>query len=239
MSSSPEENVNIIFNSNSNKNSMNEKEKERDSSVIIYSPYNNKYSIFTNYQKNELLTTIKRNQKKNYLIVQINSDQNLFEIFMKKRFRSDYDNVHKSSDLDIDYCFSPLKDLLFFNITLISNFGNFDIDKELIQLYFSENGIYINNRNDCEYINQVFKEKFNFKEEENSLFWEELKNLGDLEIHHYINDVSYSLIVKNNKEKHKMNKLNKRNEISNQRSLFQRRDSAKSCIGESKEKGKK
>lgn len=237
MSAAQEENVNIIFNSISNNDSINGNLKLKDPSVIIYSPINNKYSIFKHYQKNELLVTLKKNQKKNYLIVQINSDQHLFDLIMRKRFKYDYDNVHKSSDLDIDYCFSPLKDLLFFNITLISSFNIYDIDKDLIQLYFNENGIYINNRNDCEYINQIFKEKFSFSEENNLNFWEGLKNLGNEEIHHYINDVSYSIIVQKNREKHRIYKLNKQNDILNQKSLFHRRDSGFLLSVGSKEKG--
>ena len=184
------------------------------SSVNIYSP-DNKFTTFKNYNTNEFISILEKHQKKNYLIIQINNDMNLFSLLMKKRFKKYYNNIEKASDLDIDYCFSPIQNLLFFNFSLISNFTANELSKDLIQIYIHENGLYILNNSNCNFIIQLFQEKFSFVEIKSENFWDLLKNGEKKEELHFINDINYSTILrKNMKGLIKMNKL-KSNSLRN------------------------
>ena len=211
----------------------------KEASVNIYSPNNNKFSTFKQYEKNEFISTLEKHQKKYYLIIQINNDKKLYEQIMKKGFKNKYDNIDKSSNLDIDYCFSPLNDLLFFNISLISNLTVYDFSKDLIQIYFYENGIYIINNSNCNYINEVFKEKFNFLEIDSIKFWDQLKNWNNEESkQHFINDINYSVILDKNIRKLRLEKENRSQtckKFSYDQNILMKHNSVISSKGESKE----
>lgn len=160
--------------SNEKKNSENEFEylktrddkyktqSNKDPMVIFYCPFNSTYTKILNYEINDILNLINDFNSSDYFIVQVDNDSLLYEEILKRKFKSEFNNIYKLFDLNLDYCFSPVDELLCFNFSILTNIFFDEIEKYLIQIFFYKNGLYIINKDCCDYILNIFTTKFCF-----------------------------------------------------------------------------
>lgn len=141
-----------------------QEETIKSSQVIFYSPFNHTFAKFEKYEKNQIMELLNSYQKEDFFIIQIDNDSLLYEELLKMKFKSEFENIDKLFDLKLDYCFSPIDELLCFNLSVLTNIDIDEVEKYLIQIFFSENGVYIINKDCCENILSIFIKNFNFKE---------------------------------------------------------------------------
>jgi len=114
-----------------------------------------------NYNVNQITSFINQYQKNNYFIIQINKDEALNQIVLKRITKS-IDILSKSKEIELDYCFSPVNELLIFNLVVLTNFSYDEVEKFNSQLYVTENGIYIINKSGFKEISDAIIAKFKF-----------------------------------------------------------------------------
>ena len=111
-------------------------------------------------------------------------------------------------------------------------------EKDLVQVFFYENGLYIINKTNCDYILKIFVDNFKFTILEGNKFWENLKYTEKEEIH-FLNDINYTTILKQNNEKTLQRKNSKKNTVNNNLPSYDfnllNNHSIISSLGESKE----
>ncbi len=156
------------------KRSMNNKM----SKVVFYCPFNQSFTQMEQYETKEIMSLLNSYQKENFFIIQIDNDYNLYEELLKLQFKSDFENIYKLFDLKLDYCFSPIDGLLCFNLSVLTSIDCDEIEKFLIQIFLTENGLYIINKDDCDNILNIFKKKFNFNEQSKEVFFQKAFQLG-------------------------------------------------------------
>jgi Mg2+ and Co2+ transporter CorA len=161
------------------------------SAVILYDPINHTYTKITNYTTAEILFIINDKLADNFLIVQIDNDKELYEEVIKLRFKADFDNIYKMFDLKLDYCFSPIHDLLCFNLSVLTNIFNDEVEKYLLQIFFYNKGLYIINKDSCKEILKIFIDKFNFIEVNQNEFF--LRT--EIKKNNKINNIDYKSLV--------------------------------------------
>jgi Mg2+ and Co2+ transporter CorA len=145
--------------------------ESKQSKVIFYSPFHLTFTQIEKYQTKEIMSIFTSYQKENFFIIEIDNDYILYEEIIKFQFKSEFENIYKLFDLKLDYCFSPVDGLLCFNLSVLTNIDCDEIEKFLIQIFFTENGVYIINKDDCQQILNIFKKKFNFKEQSSDEFF--------------------------------------------------------------------
>jgi Mg2+ and Co2+ transporter CorA len=151
----------------------------KSSQVIFYCPFNYTFAKFEKYNKNEIMELLNSYQKEDFFIIQIDNDNLLYEELLKMKFKSEFENIDKLFDLKLDYCFSPIDELLCFNLSVLTNIEIDEVEKYLIQIFFSENGVYIINKDCCENILSIFMKKFNFREVSKEEFFENTPKEGN------------------------------------------------------------
>jgi Mg2+ and Co2+ transporter CorA len=172
----------------------------KQSKVIFYSPVHMTFTQIEKYKTKEIMSIFTSYQKENFFIIEINNDYTLYEELLKFQFQSEFENIYKLFDLKLDYCFSPVDGLLCFNLSVLTNIECDEIEKFLIQIFFTENGVYIINKDDCHHILNTFKKKFNFKEQPTEEFFESASKVDRKSF--LINDISLEEKQrKNNQEK--------------------------------------
>lgn len=174
-----------------------------ESKVYIYCPYNRTYTKFQNYNIDCICKLIKTYQPQNYYIVQIDNDNLLYEKILKMQFKQESHIIHKMFDLKLDYSFSPFQDSLFFNMSILTDFFYDSIEKYLIQIFFHNHGIYIINKDSCQYIHKILMENFIFNFIENKDFFK--KSIKDKKKKNkstkiLINDFKLKKIIENFQE---------------------------------------
>ncbi len=145
--------------------------ESKQSKVIFYSPCHLTFTQIEKYQTKDIMSIFTSYQKENFFIIEIYNDYNLYEEIIKFQFQSEFENIYKLFDLKLDYCFSPIDGLLCFNLSVLTNIDCDEIEKFLIQIFFTEDGVYIINKDDCQQILNIFKKKFNFKEQSSDEFF--------------------------------------------------------------------
>lgn len=183
-----------------NKNESNKKNVLNSSlkSVIFFFTFNKTYTIINNYTTKDILKLLKEFQKDNFFILQIDNDPYLYEEISKESFSVDFEvYIGQMNALTLDYCFSPVNEYLYFNLSLINTILSDDIDKKLIQIIVHKSGIYINNKDNCKDILSIFVLNFHFKEiKNNNDFFKtanKLKAKEDIKV----NDFNIKNILKN------------------------------------------
>jgi len=194
---------NFIEMQKENNNPNNKNNKYKPSIVYFYCPYNQSYTKFQNYKIEKICELIKIYQLKNYFLIQIDNDNLLYEEILKMQFKNESQIIHKMFDLKLDYSFSPFQDSLFFNMSILTDFFYDQIEKYLIQIFFHNHGIYIINKDSCEYIHQILMEKFIFYYCDSSQFFEKTvidKNNKFKSTKILINDFKLKNIIQNFQE---------------------------------------
>jgi Mg2+ and Co2+ transporter CorA len=166
------------------------------------------------------LDLIRKNQPQNYFIIQIDNDSLLYEEILKMQFNNEFQNIHKMFDLQLDYSFSPFYDSLFFNMSILTDFFYDQIEKYLIQIFFHNHGIYIINKDACEYIHQILIEKFTFVYIESNEFFEKAikdKKNKDKNKNILINDFKLKKIIEKNHTVDLIKSHRKHNEMNSGR----------------------
>lgn len=207
------------FSNKNNSSNKSETYKEKDSKVYFYCPFNQTYTKFEDYNISLLCDLIKGYQLENYFIIQIDNDNFLYEEILKMQFTQQSQTINKMFDLKLDYSFSPFQDILFFNMSILTDFFYDQIEKYLIQIFFHNHGIYIINKDSCKNIHQILMEKFIFNFIPNCDFFP--KSINDTKNKKkntlmLINDFKLKRIIKrnnNNNENHKMSKKKFKNSL--------------------------
>jgi hypothetical protein len=163
------------------------------SKVIFYCPFDQRYTKIENYEIQDILSLIKKYKSENYFIIQIDNDEKLYDEILKMHFKSDFENIHKMFDLKLDYCFSPVYELLCFNLSILTNIFFDEIEKYLIQIFFYKNGLYIINKDCCDHILGIFISKFHFQFQEKEDFFQKTDKIGG---HNLVNNLDLNKIIK-------------------------------------------
>ena len=143
--------------------------------VIIFCPKLQICSLIKDYIKDDLLDLLSYHQKYNYLIVLINNDDSLYKTVLESKFSNNIlSDLSKITDITIDYCFSPVKELLFFNFSLIETCDLNDFIKFNSQMYFVENGLYIVNKKGFYNIFGIIVTNFHFEMTDEESFFSSL-----------------------------------------------------------------
>ena len=194
-----------------NKDDKNKSEIETSPMVIFYCPFNQTYTKLIKYKLKDILSLLNSYKNENFFILQIDNDIDLYKEILKMEFQSQYESISKMFDLKLDYCFAPINELLCFNLSIITNISDNILEKYSIQIFFSNNGMYLINKESCNYILKIFQEKFNFLELNNEEFFERVLEIQNNE-NKIINYTKFNL-VKNTFKDENPSKLtyNKRN----------------------------
>jgi len=158
---------NLKSNKNKDFENKNNTLELKPSRVIYYCPFKRQYAKIENYARKDILDIINQYENDSYYIIEVQNDPILANEVIKQRFQSQYNNINKNFELEIDHCFSPLKDILCLNLILVGGIQNIEyddisIDKKLIQLIFYRNGLYILNKHGCDSVEEIMEEKFQF-----------------------------------------------------------------------------
>jgi len=109
----------------------------KTSKVIFYCPFNQSYTKMEKYDNKEISDLLMSYQKDNFFIIQIDNDNFLYEDILKIKFKSEFENIYKMFDLKLDYCFSPIDELLCFNLSVLTNIDGDEVEKFLIQIFLN------------------------------------------------------------------------------------------------------
>ncbi len=144
--------------------------------ITIYNPFNFTYTKIVNYEgeRGTILKNIQELEQKIFLIYQIDSDDDLYQKIIKNHFNSNFDDIHEIFESKLDFCFSPVGDLLCFNLSVVTDFYFDKLEKYIVQMLLFQNSIFIINRFSVELIQEIFTTKFNFKYLEESKFYESI-----------------------------------------------------------------
>lgn len=164
------------------------------SMVVFYCPFNQTYTKIEKYTIDEILGLLSSYQSDNFFIIQVDNDVLLNEEIIKMQFKSEFHNIHKMFDLKLDYCFSPVDELLCFNMSILTNIFFDEVERFMIQIFFHKNGLYIINKDCCENILNIFISRFQFVEIDNEEFFQQAHAVSD---NRMINNVNFCSIVKN------------------------------------------
>lgn len=133
--------------------------------VIFFCAFNQTFTKIRNYTTKEILNLLQEFQKDNFVILQIDNDPKLQEELAKINFKNEFEvYISQLNTLTVDYCFSPVDEYLYFNLSVVNNIKAENIEKKLIQIIVHKSGIYINNKDNCSDILNIFVNKFSFKE---------------------------------------------------------------------------
>jgi hypothetical protein len=153
--------------------------KKGPATITIYNPFSYTYTKIVEYEykKDEILQKIINLEENIFLIYQIDSDDYLYEKIVKSHFNSNLDDIHKIFESKLDFCFTPVSDLLCFNISVVSDFYFDKVEKQIIQMLLFPNSIFIINKHGYELLQDIFLTKFNFKYLNNNNFYEEVNRV--------------------------------------------------------------
>lgn len=212
-----------------------------EKAVYFFCTFNQTFTKIVSYTSVEIIYLLKDFQKDNFFILQIDNDPSLYEQISKENFNADFENyVGQMNTLTVDYCFSPVDDYLYFNLSVISSIKADVLDKKLIQIIVHKAGIYINNKDGCADILQIFMKKFSFKELKKKDFFkvaEKLKGKEESKVNDFnIKNVHYKNFNEMNKKKKNKNKNKKKNKKKAKRNLSFMSDQNKPIIGMKNEK---
>jgi hypothetical protein len=193
---------------------------KNEKKVIFYDPINNTYTILKKYTKDEVLDLL-RLYEDNFFIIQVDNDDLLHEEIIKIQFKAEFKNIHKMFNIKLDYCFSPVDELLCFNLSLLTNIFFDEIEKFLIQILFHKNGLYIINKDSCENILNIFVNEFHFSKIDKEEFFKKLT----LTINSATNNINNKNIDINNNNNIILTKFNNEDILTEEKP---RRNSSKS-----------
>jgi Mg2+ and Co2+ transporter CorA len=141
--------------------------------IILYDALSLSYTRINEYTFKEIRELIRLSPKSNYILIQINNDNAFFQKVLELNFKKkEIIDINKDASIENDYVFSPLKNLICFNLLLINYIDYEEVDKSGIQVYLYSNGILINNSKGLSHIFEILKTKYNFKEQSKSDFIE-------------------------------------------------------------------
>ena len=143
--------------------------------IMIFCPQYQICTLIKDYDQDEILALLSLFQKSNYLIIHINNDDNLYKLMLENKFTTSIlSDLSKITDITIDYCFSPIDELLFFNFSLLETCDLSDYNKFTTQMYFVNNGLYIVNKKGFNHIFEIMMTKFHFDIVEEEFFFKSI-----------------------------------------------------------------
>lgn len=182
---------------------------KKNSRIIYYCLFNKTYTIIDKYSIEEILIQLKKFQVDNFFIIQIDNDQKLHSEIIKLHFKSEIEDISKMFNLKLDYCFTPIDGLLYFNLSVIENIYIDEVDNFLIQIFIYKNGIYIINKQSCNLIQKIFIDKFNFTELNNKVFFQRAYKAKEKN-YNKINDFNIKFMIQNQNKQIKSSPIRKR-----------------------------
>lgn len=197
--------------------------KKNIKQVIFFCTFNQTLTRISNYTNFEILKLLQEFQKDNFVILQIDNDPLLQQEVAKIHFKSEFETyICQMNTLTVDYCFSPVDEYLYFNLSVVNNIQAENIEKKLIQIIVHKTGIFINNKDDCSDILNIFITKFSFKELQQKEFFKLAYKVKEKE-ESVVNDFKIKTFINNEFSTKKNNfksrgKKKRRNSFSNLKS---------------------
>lgn len=191
-----------------------------EKAVYFFYTFNQTYTKINSYTTKEIIKLLKDFQKDNFFILQIDNDPNLYEAISKESFNSDFEGyIGQMNKLTVDYCFSPVDEYLYFNLSVISSIKAEVLEKKLIQIIVHKTGIYINNKDGCSDIIQIFTNKFSFKELKRKEFFKVADKLKNKE-ESVVNDFNIKNLIQNQEKFQNIKKKRKNKRRKKRRNSF-------------------
>lgn len=200
----PNSKLNIV----ENKSKENTANKEKE--VIFFCAFNQTYTKVRNYTEDSIKAYLEEYEKDNYFIIQIDNDEFLQSELAKRHFKQDFENyITQMNSLKVDYCFSPVDEYLYFNLSVVTNIDKDDIVKKIIQIIVHQKGIFINNKDGYQEILTIFTQNFSFRELQNKEFFKLVSKVKGKE-ESAVNDIKLKSFIENKFNVNAHNKKHKK-----------------------------
>ena len=159
----------IVLENRESVNLFPQKLNDSDTSVVFFNPVNHTYLEYTSYNYRNILSKIKTYSSDSFFVVLINNDIDLYRRISKLALNPAFASMIKMFDVSTDFIFTPIEEMLIFNVCMIKQIEHDNIEKDQLKVILYKNGLFLFASCLQTTLMDIFEQKLDFEKMTNDM----------------------------------------------------------------------